>query len=203
MIPHFLNQVAAFHRAFQYRQPEPVAPDLSDKPTNELRPRLLREELHELHDATTRVDQLDALCDSQYVLSGAVLAWGYRSLFENHRHTIELRKIHDERGHLAAMLGLVDQMEMAAESNLQMQTLTCLIGLQQHLSRAVYHYGFAECFKDAFDEVHRSNMTKLWDAPKPNGLIFVSSAGKFIARRGDGKIVKPETYSPASLARFV
>lgn len=35
-------------------------------------------------------------------------------------------------------------------------------------------------------EVHRSNMSKLWD----DGLVH---------KRGDGKVIKPPTYSPADL----
>lgn len=38
-----------------------------------------------------------------------------------------------------------------------------------------------------FDEVHRSNMTKKW----PDGTVH---------RRADGKILKPDTYSPADVA---
>lgn len=38
-----------------------------------------------------------------------------------------------------------------------------------------------------FEEVHRSNMTKLW----PDGQIH---------RRADGKVIKPPTYSPANIA---
>lgn len=41
-----------------------------------------------------------------------------------------------------------------------------------------------------FDEVHRSNMTKLW----PDGSIHKNS---------DGKVLKPETYSPANIERIL
>lgn len=37
-----------------------------------------------------------------------------------------------------------------------------------------------------FEEVHRSNMSKVW----PDGLIH---------KREDGKIIKPDTYSPANI----
>jgi len=39
-----------------------------------------------------------------------------------------------------------------------------------------------------FEEVHRSNMTKVW----PDGQV---------RRRADGKVIKPPTYSPANIAR--
>jgi len=38
-----------------------------------------------------------------------------------------------------------------------------------------------------FDEVHRSNMTKVWD----DGTVHY---------RDDGKVLKPPTYSPANIA---
>lgn len=42
-------------------------------------------------------------------------------------------------------------------------------------------------FDDVFREIHRSNMTKIW----PDGSIRY---------REDGKVLKPETYSPAEVA---
>jgi predicted HAD superfamily Cof-like phosphohydrolase len=82
-----LNQVAEFHRAFQHPVlSEPVIP-----PENRCRLRvaLLAEELDELKDAIKKNDLVqvaDALCDIQYVLSGAVLEFGlgakFRTLFD-------------------------------------------------------------------------------------------------------------------------
>lgn len=212
MTNHFLRQVAAFHAAFQYRQPEPVAPDLDDKPTNELRPRLLREELHKLVAAVTKNDRvgiLDALCDTQYVLSCAVLAWGFRPMFENHRHIIELRKLRDERAHLAMMLGLVDQLESTVTNGFAMQAFTHLVALQDALLRAVYHYGFSPVFKDAFDAVHENNCDKYWsqkemDSCELSGVEFQPVAGNgYICWRGDSKIVKPPHHAKVNLERFV
>ncbi len=105
----YLSQVAEFHAAFKYRQPEPIAPDLSDDATNKLRSELIREELLELKQAivdNSRVDILDALCDTQYVLSGAVLAWGYRSLIENSVASVKLARIHDVDRFIAKMIGM-------------------------------------------------------------------------------------------------
>lgn len=41
-----------------------------------------------------------------------------------------------------------------------------------------------------FREVHRSNMSKVW----PDGTVHY---------RDDGKVIKPETYSPPSLEQFL
>ncbi len=82
-----LNQVAAFHRTFQHPiEPNPVIP--SEKRCA-LRVSLIAEELKELQEAISDKDIVeiaDALCDIQYVLSGAVLEFGlgekFRALFD-------------------------------------------------------------------------------------------------------------------------
>lgn len=77
-----LNQVAEFHHAFHHPVlPEPVIP--SEKRCR-LRVSLLSEELDELKTAIENKDLVqvaDALCDIQYVLSGAVLEFGLGSKF--------------------------------------------------------------------------------------------------------------------------
>ena len=69
-----LNQVAEFHRTFN--APILDTPQIPSKERCELRVSLLQEELNELQQAIADndiVEIADALCDLQYVLSGAVL----------------------------------------------------------------------------------------------------------------------------------
>jgi predicted HAD superfamily Cof-like phosphohydrolase len=54
---------------------------------------------------------------------------------------------------------------------------------------AAVTYGISA--EDVFNEVHRSNMTKLW----PDGTVH--------RRDGDGKIMKPDTYSPANIKSII
>jgi len=81
--PNALNSVAEFHRTFQHPVlREPVVP--SDERCN-LRLALLKEELAELEEAVNSKDikgVADALCDLQYVLSGAVLEFGLGDRFK-------------------------------------------------------------------------------------------------------------------------
>jgi hypothetical protein len=211
-----LHLVSEFHEAFRYRQPEPSIPDLSDKPTNELRPRLIREEIHELREAIAtshRVEQLDALCDIQYVLCGAVLAWGYRSMIRGRTPTVELRKIHDYDAHIAAMLGHCAQMELAAENGFANQVLTHIVASQSLLDRAVWGLGFSPVFDAAFREVHANNMRKLWTKEQmvewlgenwlSREISFELTNGGYIAWRDDKKIVKPPHHSKVNLSRFI
>ncbi|MEM1216549.1 MAG: nucleoside triphosphate pyrophosphohydrolase family protein [Bacteroidota bacterium] len=82
-----LNQVAEFHRTFKH--PIEAEPTIPAAARCQLRVSLLREELQELEDAIAAKDLIeiaDALCDIQYVLSGAVLEFGlgeqFRALFD-------------------------------------------------------------------------------------------------------------------------
>ena len=82
--PNALTSVAEFHRTFQHPVlREPVVP--SEERCN-LRLSLLAEELKELEEAVKERDIkgiADALCDLQYVLSGAVLEFGLGDKFKD------------------------------------------------------------------------------------------------------------------------
>ena len=77
-----LNQVADFHRTFN--APILETPQTPSEQRCELRVNLLQEELNELSQAikdNDLVEIADALCDIQYVLSGAVLEFGLGDKF--------------------------------------------------------------------------------------------------------------------------
>jgi predicted HAD superfamily Cof-like phosphohydrolase len=79
-----LNQVAEFHTTFKHPiLPEPTIPSPE---RCRLRVELLAEELKELQQAINDNDMVeiaDALCDLQYVLSGAVLEFGLGEKFKD------------------------------------------------------------------------------------------------------------------------
>ena len=78
-----LNQVADFHRTFQH--PIKKNPEIPTKIRCDLRVALIQEELDELKEAIKKnnlVEIADALCDIQYVLSGAVLEFGLGEKFK-------------------------------------------------------------------------------------------------------------------------
>lgn len=85
--PNPLNSVAEFHKTFKH--PILEEPGIPSEDRCKLRVALIAEELEELRDAIVNKDiteVADALCDIQYVLSGAVLEFGlgnkFKSLFE-------------------------------------------------------------------------------------------------------------------------
>ncbi len=82
-----LNQVAEFHKTFKH--PILGTPQIPSEDRCKLRVELISEELKELAEAIANndlVEVADALCDIQYVLSGAVLEFGlgdkFKTLFE-------------------------------------------------------------------------------------------------------------------------
>lgn len=77
-----LNQVAEFHKTFKH--PIHETPHIPSKERCALRVSLIAEELKELEQAIMDQDLVeiaDALCDIQYVLSGAVLEFGLGEKF--------------------------------------------------------------------------------------------------------------------------
>lgn len=77
-----LNQVAEFHKTFN--APVLETPQIPSEQRCELRVSLLQEELNELSQAIKDgniIEIADALCDLQYVLSGAVLEFGLGDKF--------------------------------------------------------------------------------------------------------------------------
>lgn len=85
--PFPLNDVAEFHRTFNL--PVLETPEIPHEDRCALRINLLQEELNELKDAIRDrniTEIADALCDLQYVLSGAILEFGiapkFKELFE-------------------------------------------------------------------------------------------------------------------------
>ena len=85
--PESLQLVAEFHRTFKH--PILESPAIPSEQRCKLRVELIAEELRELEEAIQEkslVGIADALCDIQYVLSGAVLEFGlgekFKALFE-------------------------------------------------------------------------------------------------------------------------
>jgi predicted HAD superfamily Cof-like phosphohydrolase len=85
--PDALNLVANFHRTFKH--PILQEPGIPTEDRCKLRVALIAEELKELEVAILEkdiVEVADALCDIQYVLSGAILEFGlaekFKDLFE-------------------------------------------------------------------------------------------------------------------------
>jgi predicted HAD superfamily Cof-like phosphohydrolase len=80
----YISKVTEFHKTFE--APILESPQIPSEERCKLRVSLLQEELNELQQAINDndiVEIADALCDLQYVLSGAVLEFGLRDKFND------------------------------------------------------------------------------------------------------------------------
>lgn len=85
----------------------------------------------------------------------------------------------------------LDELKEALENDDMVETLDALIDLQYVLDGAFLSFGMQDVKTPAFDEVHRSNMSKLGEDGKP------------IRREGDGKVMKGPNYFKPDMTQFI
>lgn len=85
----------------------------------------------------------------------------------------------------------LDELKEALANSDPLETLDALIDLQYVLDGAFLSLGLHDVKDIAFNEVHRSNMSKLGEDGKP------------IRRESDGKVMKGPNYFKPDLAQFI
>ena len=85
----------------------------------------------------------------------------------------------------------VQELKEALAAGDVQETLDALIDIQYVLDGAFLSFGMQHVKTAAFDEVHRSNMSKL------------GADGKPIRRESDGKVMKGPDYFKPDLAQFI
>lgn len=85
----------------------------------------------------------------------------------------------------------LDELKEALEQGDMVETLDALIDLQYVLDGAFLSFGMQGVKTQAFEEVHRSNMSKLGEDGKP------------IRRESDGKVLKGPNFFEPNLAQFI
>ncbi len=85
----------------------------------------------------------------------------------------------------------LDELKVALEQGDLVETLDALIDLQYVLDGAFLSFGLQHVKEKAFNEVHRSNMSKL------------GADGKPIRRESDGKVLKGPDYFKPDITQFV
>lgn len=174
-----------------------------------LRIALLEEELAEYDAAKlagNRVEMLDALCDLQYVLSGAVLHLGLRGMSDN---SALMGRCRSE--HFAFVLSLIpDWMKMDKTYFTESMVASKLFTLQRMLTGMIQNDGFGDVFEAAFLAVHENNCAKTWSSEDADDYALeyafesVSrNPTRWIARNQAGKIIKPPGHSKVDLSEFV
>ncbi len=111
----------------------------------------------------------------------------------------------------------LDELKEAMENGDIVEAADALADLQYVLSGAILELGLAGIFKDLFDEVQRSNMSKTCKSmdealqtqqfylqQKQMESYIVEREGEFLVyRKEDGKVLKSVAYSPADLSTIV
>jgi len=106
------------------------------------------------------------------------------------------------------------ELQQAVEDNDLVEVADALCDLQYVLAGAILEFGLGEKFKELFDEVHRSNMSKACKTIEEANLTinhYKNTAntesyhkevdGLFLVyRTADNKTLKSVNYSPAGLA---
>jgi predicted HAD superfamily Cof-like phosphohydrolase len=172
-----------------------------DENTQKLRISLIKEEFQELLDSETRTDELDALLDLMYVSLGTLATFGYKPVYiqnvnvstqdyELSRLYVNSRYTYIEflYKYLISYMGneITDEnISLIEKRNTKelFYILNKFITEVYYLANELFPY-----FDKAFEEVHRSNMSKLVD-------------GKAI-KNESGKVQKGPNYSPPDLEQF-
>lgn len=107
----------------------------------------------------------------------------------------------------------LDELKEALEDRDIIETADALADLQYVLSGAILEFGLADSFKDIFDEVQRSNMSKTCKSieeaeatqkyyleTKGTESIIEQKGDEFLVyRKADHKVLKSVKYSPADI----
>jgi predicted HAD superfamily Cof-like phosphohydrolase len=118
---------------------------------------------------------------------------------------------------IALLVEELKELQQAVDDNNMVEVADALCDLQYVLSGAILEFGLGEKFKDLFDEVHRSNMSKAcktveeanqtvehYKATAGTDAYYKQIDGLFLVYRvADEKTLKSINYSPANLGRLL
>lgn len=182
-------------REFMLAFGQPIAsePNVGDVKLNELRVKLLREELGELEAALIEgdvVETLDALGDLQYVLDGAYLALGMEQFWSPPQlkggGQPRISSVEDNQLAVARLKVRLAHLEACLARQSETHVAASLHSLNLEIELAWWQLGMLAFREAAIVEIHRSNMTKLGDDGKP-------------VVRADGKVIKGPRFEPPRL----
>jgi predicted HAD superfamily Cof-like phosphohydrolase len=107
----------------------------------------------------------------------------------------------------------LNELKQAIEDKDIVEIADALADIQYVLSGAILEFGLGDKFKELFDEVQRSNMSKACETQeiaeatakkyfeKDGTESYIEQKGDFfiVYRKGDNKVLKSVSYSPADL----
>jgi len=172
-------------------------PGLPDNNIRQLRKKLLNEEFNEyLHAMATynRVEIADALGDMTYILFGTLISYGIEIneyfntidsfLLESEGLSLDEIFINTKKSIITAFDIYIDSEDQNDLDKIRNSLSDLLFNIE--VASRVYNIPL----EDVFNEIHRSNMSKLDDNGKP---IY----------REDGKVLKGKNYSPPDISKII
>jgi predicted HAD superfamily Cof-like phosphohydrolase len=190
-----LMQVRHFHKAYGLTSNK--KPTLPDDRVMQLRVNLVEDEVKEFEEGALKADLANVikeLCDIDYVAYGAAATYGFKDIGRIHDRIV-YRGLKGRGPHMPddeAVAISILTLKMASQSFRNATATKDLEKIKEAITgilNATLLVGalFRVGLKPYFEEVHRSNMTKLWpEEPR-------------IRYRADGKVEKPPTYSKADI----
>lgn len=168
-------------------------PELPDHKTREMRKKILEEEFVEYYDAVAikdGIEMADALADISYVTCGTAISYG---LTPHPELSYQYFPAFPFDGTTAATI--VTDLRKALADYMFAEALNDLVLIDESLCNILsVAFRAADYHKiplqEIFNEVHRSNMSKLDENGKP---IF----------REDGKILKSKLYTPPDIKKIL
>lgn len=221
-----LEQVADWHTKFLV--PSPSTPTFQ-APNVDLRIALIDEERDELFQALAdrnSVEQLDALCDLQYVLDGAIISLGMTEtvrLMNGGKPFVYHSPMIDGTIAVSARVWLLTiktkHLGVSLKSGDVPGVAIIFCDMQSILTSLVEAMGFKDVFAAAFEKVNENNLAKLWSQEEVNAWVmnrcFSDESYKqlrftpatwedgFIANDLSGKVRKPIAHPKVDLSEFV
>jgi predicted HAD superfamily Cof-like phosphohydrolase len=141
---------------------------------------------------------------------------------------LRVKLIFEELDELSTAMGSSEMMKELCETYLKnyseskeydkVETLDAFCDLQYVLSGAIISLGYKDVFNEAFDDVHKSNMTKMCETKeiaektveyykKEKGeklrIDIVPKNDGYILKREDDKVLKSISYSPVKLDKYI
>lgn len=179
-----------------------VTPEVID-----LRNKLFAEEVAELDESVSnadRVGQLDAICDTIYILVGTAVTYMDPVIDERLSDALRLSmKGNDTKGRLMLLMSCYNQMQYSVSALDHVMTISKNLGFS------------TPQIVEGFKRVHQSNMTKFCNTKREANdtmlkylaetieCTWVERGGKFVVIRDDGKILKSVYYKPVILEDLV
>ncbi len=137
------------------------------------------------------------------------------------KHPIQNKPAFPEEGRCKLRVALIaeelEELEMAIQDKNMVDVADALCDIQYVLSGAILEFGLGNKFKELFEEVQRSNMSKACKSEeealqtveyykKKDGTeCFYRMEGEkwLVYRKSDNKTIKSIHYSPADLKRII